>query len=59
MQQVHKLHAFFGIIIFIAIVNLYAYQPMYLTFHVKQDAEECWTQILYTLSQSLRSSGSR
>ncbi|GAU27391.1 hypothetical protein TSUD_356260, partial [Trifolium subterraneum] len=25
---------------------------------MQQDAEECWTQILYTLSQSLRSSGS-
>ncbi|KAJ7951659.1 Ubiquitin carboxyl-terminal hydrolase [Quillaja saponaria] len=25
---------------------------------LQQDAEECWTQILYTLSQSLRSSGS-
>ncbi|KAL1119945.1 hypothetical protein V6Z11_D01G137600 [Gossypium hirsutum] len=23
------------------------------------DAEECWTQLLYTLSQSLRSAGSR
>ncbi|XP_034208592.1 ubiquitin carboxyl-terminal hydrolase 6-like isoform X3 [Prunus dulcis] len=26
---------------------------------MQQDAEECWTQLLYTLSQSLRSSGSR
>ncbi|BFG24313.1 hypothetical protein CerSpe_105860 [Prunus speciosa] len=25
---------------------------------MQQDAEECWTQLLYTLSQSLRSSGS-
>ncbi|KAL5579402.1 hypothetical protein UlMin_011844 [Ulmus minor] len=27
-------------------------------FFMQQDAEECWTQLLYTLSQSLRSSGS-
>ncbi|KAK8312434.1 hypothetical protein V6Z12_D01G041900 [Gossypium hirsutum] len=25
---------------------------------MQQDAEECWTQLLYTLSQSLRSAGS-
>ncbi|RVX17176.1 Ubiquitin carboxyl-terminal hydrolase 6 [Vitis vinifera] len=25
---------------------------------MQQDAEECWTQLLYTLSQSLRSPGS-
>ncbi|KAH7547191.1 ubiquitin carboxyl-terminal hydrolase 6 [Ziziphus jujuba] len=27
-------------------------------YFMQQDAEECWTQLLYTLSQSLRSSGS-
>ncbi|KAF4362082.1 hypothetical protein CsatB_012266 [Cannabis sativa] len=31
---------------------------MHNNFFMQQDAEECWTQLLYTLSQSLRSAGS-
>lgn len=32
---------------------------IFLFLNLRQDAEECWTQLLYTLSQSLRLSGSR
>ncbi|GMN37031.1 hypothetical protein TIFTF001_006476 [Ficus carica] len=31
---------------------------MHNNYFMQQDAEECWTQLLYTLSQSLRSPGS-
>ncbi|PON96112.1 Ubiquitinyl hydrolase [Trema orientale] len=31
---------------------------MHNNYFMQQDAEECWTQLLYTLSQSLRSAGS-